>query len=322
MKRLSAALAAPTTRPWTTMLARSPGTKARPATGPSGPRALCRDGPRFPPGRWLAGAGYVVVRHLASGGMAEVYEARDLRRGRWCALKVLHARLVQRADFARRMQAEARALAASCHPNLVRFERAGTLGDGRPFIATELLVGRTLREELRRRGPVPLARALRWTGELLSGLEAVHRAGWVHCDVKLENAFLCEDGAIKLLDLGAAQSQKPAESRARSAIGTPRYMAPELCACLPVDGRTDVYAAGLLLCELVCGTSPLHDLGGDTERLLRAQWERYPPWPDEQYARRLPCALRPVVLRAVAKPPAARFASAADMARALREVSA
>ena len=256
---------------------------------------------RASPSSWdaaeaLAAEGYLVLRRLGSGGMGEVYEAETRAEGERLALKVLAARLKHRPELAARMTDEARALEQVHHPNVVGLRATGTLGDGRPFLAMELLHGRTLavaagaaagEQSLR---PCDVLRSVR---ALLRALEAVHRAGLVHCDVKPSNVLLCDDGRVKLIDFGAVEWRTRGEpARAvgggRPVLGTPRYMAPERRAGAPPSVRSDLYGVGLVLAELL-----------------------------ESTARCAAQSLLAVARRAAAPSPAARFASAHDMERAL-----
>ncbi len=239
--------------------------------------------------------------------MGEIYEVRD-GRGETAAMKVLSSNLQGRADLVGRMVDEAQALRLIDHPNVVRWRDAGVLDGGRPYVVTELLRGRTLRAHLRLCGPASPPRARRWIVALLLALDAVHQTELVHCDVKLDNVFLCIDGSIKLLDLGAAE--QASDHRAATSlppIGTPRYMAPEQLAGGGVDARTDIFAAGLMLAELLCGDRP-QSAGPDSDG-------RPPPDPlCPHFAEQAPDLLA-VISRATATEPDARYPSALAMAR-------
>jgi serine/threonine protein kinase len=239
--------------------------------------------------------------------MGEIYEVRD-RQGRLAAMKVLSSDLQGRNALVGRMLDEACALRLIHHPNLVRWLDAGVLTNGRPFLVTELLRGRTLRAHLGLFGAVSPPRAQRWTTHLLLALDAIHGVDLVHCDVKLDNVFLCVDGTIKLLDLGAAErANSRHEGASLPPIGTPRYMAPEQLAGGDVDARTDVFAAGLLLAELLCGGWPFGDRpGSDPGTQVAAGHPRI-----ARQARDLSA----VVARAAAPEPDARYPSALAMAR-------
>lgn len=223
----------------------------------------------------------VLTRRVDRGGTATIYEARLA--GRLVVCKLLAQQHDGHLELVRRMRDEGRLLAElgdGAWPHLVD---RGELPDGRPFLLMERLSGRSLGKHLRRFGAVAPGRARRWLRSVLAGLATLHAHGLVHCDLKPENLFLCHDGRLKLLDLGAVE----AAGRALAApMGTPPYMAPEQHAGGQVDARTDVFAAGWLAADL---------LGG-------GRW---------------PFGWRGIVERARAVDPADRFASAASLAAAL-----
>ncbi len=271
------------------------------------------------------GTPYRAVRALAEGGMGEIYEVVHETLRRPCAIKVLHERHRDRADLALRLRDEARAVAGLRHPGIVDVFDLGQLADGRPYFAMERLVGSDLRRVVRARGAVEVPRAIDLAVEALDALEAAHDAGIVHRDVKLENLFLCTGGALKLLDFGVAHLPgAPSAALGGGALGTPRTMAPEQ-APLPgaperpaVDARADLYAVGLALYELVTGCGPFDELGGDREGLRLAHALLDPPPPSMLAPQPIPWPVEAAILRALAKRPEDRFASANAMAEALR----
>jgi len=274
-------------------------------------------------GERLPGTPYVVQRLLGQGGMGEVYEVEHAQLGRRAALKVLHRNHRDRPDLAARLREEARLLARLRHPNLVEVFDLGVTADGRPYFAMPMLRGRDLREELRRARALPADAAISLAVQALDGLAAAHAAGLVHRDVKLENLFLEEDGALKVLDFGVAKIVDGGDlGRTDPGVspGTPRSMAPEQCAGERVDARADLYAVGLVLYELCTGQGPFDELLGNGHALRYAHCDRAPAAP----SRRSPYPLGPevdaVILRALAKAPEDRFQTAADMAAALRRL--
>jgi serine/threonine protein kinase len=240
------------------------------------------------------------------------------------AVKVLHWRHRGRADLAARLRAEARVLARLRHRNLVEVFDLGTTRDGRPWFAMPLLRGRDLREELARVGPLPVPFAASLVAQALDGLAAAHAAGLVHRDVKLENLFLETDGTVKVLDFGVATVAEGAcgPTDAGASPGTPRSMAPEQCAGGPVDARADLYAVGLVLYELATGCGPFDDVRGTDHALRYAHCTRQPLRPSALAPWDLPPAFDGIVLRALAKAPADRFQTTAEMAAALRRLRA
>ena len=275
-------------------------------------------------GEEIRGTPYVALRLIGQGGMGEVYEAEHRHLRRTCVLKVLHRCHRGRADLAARMRDEARSLAMLRHPNLVDVFDLGTTPDGRPFFVMELLRGRDLRAELLTRRVMEVRTALALIAQALEGLQFVHSAGIVHRDVKLENLFLCEDGALKLLDFGIAKVMGSAVGHTERgvAVGTPRSMAPEQCVLGQVDARADIYAAGLALFELIAGEGPFDELRGNAEALRFAHCARTPPPPSQLAPQPIDAAVDAVVLRAIAKSPADRFQSAREMSAALRALLA
>src|SRR6185295_15225844 len=180
-------------------------------------------------GEIIPGTPYVALKRLGRGGMGDVYEvAEGGRQGPRYALKLLHAALCHRADLTLRFQQEAMVAARVDHPSVVRVFALGEAADGRPYLVMELLRGRDLRAELVHEGPLPVARALDLAAQALDGLAAAHAAGVVHRDVKLENLFLGEDGALKVLDFGIAKvlHEDASLTLPGAVVGTLRSMAP------------------------------------------------------------------------------------------------
>jgi serine/threonine-protein kinase len=261
--------------------------------------------------------------------MAEVLEAQRAPGEAPVVVKLLHRHLAARRDLADRLRLEGEALACVSHPNVVAALDRGVTPEGRAYLVLERLHGRTLREEIALRGALPPEEAAEIVAQALDGLAAVHAAGVVHRDVKLENLFLCDAGsphgrAVKLLDLGLAKlvgPGRPAPLLAPTAedvtLGTPRFFSPEQAIGAPLDGRADVYAAGLVLYALLTGRVPFEHLT-DVAALLEAHATEDPPPPSRLLRAPLHPALEEVVLRALAKHPDDRFAGAAEFAAELR----
>lgn len=191
---------------------------------------------------------FELVREIGGGGFGVVYEARDLQLRRSVAFKVVRpGRLAAGADLLGR---EAEVIAQLSHPNLVTLFDVGRCEHG-PYLVLELLRGETL-EERRRRGVTPVPEAVRIATEIARGLAHAHAQGVVHRDLKPSNVFLCQDGQVKLLDFGMSH----AFGRRRVSGGTPAYMAPEQWRAAPEDERTDVYALGVMLFELLANELP------------------------------------------------------------------
>ena len=215
-------------------------------------------GSRLPPGTVLGDARYRIIGEAGHGGMAVVYIAEDLRLPRRVALKSLPIGASSDPARLERFRREAWAAARISHPSIATIYAFEEL-DGHPFIAYELVRGRTLRAALRD-GPLPPERARRVAIDIARGLAAAHEQGIVHRDLKPENVMLTDDGAVKVLDLGIAQIEPgdlPALTQEGSWIGTPAYMAPEQKTGGPVDARADIYSFGIVLMEMLTGHHPL-----------------------------------------------------------------
>src|SRR4051812_38461307 len=190
--------------------------------------------------------------------MAGVYEATDLRLERVCAVKVMHAGLGDDEEFAARFVREARSAARLDHPNVVAVFDQGNDG-GTVFLVMEYVAGHTLRDVIRKESPMPPVRALALVEPVLSALAHAHRAGLVHRDVKPENVLIADDGRVKVADFGLAKAVSADTQHTATGgvlIGTVSYLAPELVVDGRSDARADVYAAGVLLFELLTGSKP------------------------------------------------------------------
>ncbi len=208
-------------------------------------------------GRVLDGR-YRVGPRIARGGMATVYEATDLRLDRLCALKVMHSGLGDDDDFAARFVREARSAARLSHPNVVGVFDQGD-DDGTLFLAMEYIPGHTLRDLIRKEAPMSPAKALAVIDPVLSALAAAHAAGMIHRDVKPENVLLADDGRVKVADFGLARAISAETQHTATGgvlIGTVSYLSPELVVDGKADARSDVYAAGVVLYEMLTGRKP------------------------------------------------------------------
>ena len=204
---------------------------------------------------------YHVRSRIAHGGMATVYLATDTRLDREVALKVMHADLARDADFVGRFIGEAKSVAKLSHPNIVGVYDQGADGQYL-YLAMEYVPGRTLRELMRERGWLPWQEALAVIDPVLAGLAAAHQAGIVHRDVKPENVLITDDGRVKVVDFGLARaSAAVGNTRAGMIIGSVAYIAPEQVTGAASDERSDVYAAGIVLFEMLTGRQPFT---GDT----------------------------------------------------------
>lgn len=200
---------------------------------------------------------YRIERFLARGGMATVYEATDLRLDRVVALKVMHPHLAHDDAFVTRFQREAKSAARLTHGHVVGVFDQGFDGD-HAYLAMEYVPGRTLRDVLRDFGPLSPEQALVLLDPVLEALAAAHAAGFVHRDIKPENVLISDDGRVKVADFGLARAMETSEQSLTHGviIGTVAYLSPEQVERGEADGRSDIYAAGILLYEMITGTLP------------------------------------------------------------------
>ncbi len=268
---------------------------------------------------------YEVVSLLGAGGMGEVYRARDTELERDVAVKVLPEVAADDPERLERFAREARAVARLSHPNILEIFDVGH-DDGLQYVVTELLEGLTLREHLER-GRFPVRKAIAVIDAVARGLGAAHAHGVIHRDIKPENVLLTSDGRVKVLDFGVArlhpypprtQVSSDSELTAPQAIvGTAGYMAPEQIRGDPVDARSDVFALGCVLYELLTGRRAFH--GATPVDTMADILHADPPAP-ASLVPEIPTGIDRVVMRCLEKEPAERFESARDVAFALRAV--
>ena len=276
-------------------------------------------------------AGRYRLRHpIAKGGMAEVWEAGDDVLGRSVAVKVLLPELAADPTFVERFRREAIAAARLAHPNVVATFDTGVDGD-LAFIVMELVDGRSLSDVLVERGPLPAHEATTIAAQVAAALHYAHEAGIVHRDVKPANILMCPDGRVKVADFGIAKAALDGAfsgSATESAhdwdltgtgmvVGTAKYLSPEQFEGKPVDRRSDVYALGVVLYEMLCGRPPF---SGGSDMAIGIQHVDRKPLSPRQVRAGIPRPLEAVVLRAMAKSPADRYPTAAALQSALLSV--
>jgi eukaryotic-like serine/threonine-protein kinase len=276
---------------------------------------------------------YEITGRVGAGGMGEVLRARDTRIGRDVAIKVLPDEVAADPDRLRRFEQEARAAGTLNHPNLITIYDVGT-HDGSPYLVMELLEGETLREKLVDNGKsirLPIRKAMDYAQQLANGLAAAHAKGIIHRDLKPDNIFLTRDGRLKLLDFGLAKVKEPEPSddlasvtQARkttpgTVIGTVGYMAPEQVRGQETDQRTDIFAAGAILYEMVSGRRAFH--GGSSADTMSAILNQDPPEIDSSSGQHVSPIIDRVIRRCMEKESAQRFESARDLAFALEAVT-
>lgn len=268
-------------------------------------------------GRLLDGR-YSIQSKIARGGMATVYLATDRRLGREVALKIMHHHLVDDESFTSRFVREARSAARLSHPSVVQVYDQGSDAD-LLYLAMEYLPGRTLREVLVERGVLTPREALTVFEPILDALSAAHRAGIVHRDVKPENVILTDDGRVKVADFGLARGATASAATTGQLMGTVAYLPPELVTRGFADARSDVYAAGIMLFEMLTGCQPFT---GDVpiQVAYRHVHEQVPA--PSGLVPQLPVQLDDLVLAAAANDPQRRPGSAGELLTLVRQVHA
>ncbi len=275
---------------------------------------------------------YDIQSLIGAGGMGEVYRARDARLNRIVAIKVLPRSYSSDADRLQRFVQEARSAAALNHPNILSIFDIGE-EQGAPYIVSELLEGQTLRERIRS-GPLSSRKAIDYALQAARGLAAAHEKGIVHRDLKPENLFITNDDRVKILDFGLAKLTRPevdpdadaatvqVNTEPGQIMGTVGYMSPEQVRGKPADHRSDIFAFGSILYEMISGQ---HAFRGESAADTMSAILKEEPAELSETARNVPPALERIVRHCLEKNPALRFQSAGDLAfnlEALTESSA
>jgi serine/threonine-protein kinase len=266
----------------------------------------------------VIGERYRIIESLASGGMGVVYRAERVQLGRAVAVKFLHGVFAAHPEAMKRFDREAKLMSRLDHPHCVSVIDFGV--DGGPYIVMPFVDGRTLREALDDDGPMPVARAVEIAKQILAGLAHAHERGIVHRDIKPANVVLTRATGtgdhVRILDFGLARLVDADQSMTLALVGTPNYMSPEQASGGAVDERSDIYATGLLLFELLTGCRPFE--ADDAFAML--QQHRETPAPrlaDRSDGVAFPEWIERVVQRALAKQPAQRYQTPAEFAATL-----
>jgi beta-lactam-binding protein with PASTA domain len=251
---------------------------------------------------------YRIDAKLARGGMATVYRATDLRLDRVVALKVMHPHLATDPDFVQRFEREARSAARLHHPHVVGVFDQGTDGE-RVYLAMEFVEGRTLRDVMREYGPLTPEQALVIVDPILKALQAAHDAGFVHRDIKPENILIADDGRVKVADFGLARAFASSDASATTGVimGTVAYLAPEQVERGEADRRTDIYATGIVLFEMITNHVP-HEGESPIAVAFAHVHEDVPP--PSQVNPSVPAGIDELVVRATRRDANRRFADA------------
>ncbi len=277
-------------------------------------------------GREVAGQ-FRIVKRIGAGGMGAVYKAEQASMRRFVAIKILHPRYLSRKDLVSRFRREARAMSHLSHPNTARVFMYGQVEDGAWYFVMEYLEGKNLAQLVRSEGPMEPSRAAKVMVQVCGALDEAHTYGIIHRDLKPENIFLTSQGGItdypKVLDFGLAKvterEMNPNSlvlTREGMVFGTPEFMSPEQARGQTLDGRSDIYSLGTILYELVSGKLPF-----DAKQPIEfiQLHVKASPIPLSRRAPRVPEALERVVMKALAKNPNDRYASAREFANALEQ---
>ncbi len=265
---------------------------------------------------------YELCEVIGRGGMGEVYAANHVLTGEAVAVKLLNAASQREAHIIERFWREVEVTSRLQVPNVVRALGFGQTPDGSPFIAMELLRGQDLSAKLRQVQRLELAECVQLAGEVGAGIDAAHRAGVVHRDIKPQNLFRVEADGVrwKVLDFGVSKLAGSSNTLTRLAVvGTPGYMSPEQAESVDAGTRSDIFSLGAVLYRALTGRPPFS--GPDTPQILFQIVHRMPPRPT-LIVPSLPADVDAVLAIALAKDPGARFASASELAEALRAAAA
>ncbi len=286
------------------------------------------------PNAFIPGTKYRLIRPLGAGGIGKVYEVENDRMRTRHALKAVNRDLAHRVDVAWRLRDEARELGSFDNDHIVKATETGVTKDGRLYYVMELLHGRSLRDELRRRhaaleGPAPdlLPWALGIMLQALTAIDAAHARGLMHRDLKPDNLFVTHDGLVKLLDFGVAKCinddapARPYETEPGSFVGTLLYAPPECLSGRDFDARSDLYSLGIVLWEMLAGAHPFNGMHRH-QVVTNITFLGVPPLESKAVGTPFPAPLYALVRRATALDPAERFASAKAFGEAVLEVLA
>ncbi len=258
---------------------------------------------------------YQLLERIGTGGMADVYRARDLMLERTVAIKILHETYSNDKAFQDRFRQEARAAANLSHPNIVTVHDFGFDHD-QLFIVMEHIPGKDLKTILRQRGRYSVEEAIPLIVQACAGIGYAHRAGLVHCDIKPHNMIVTPDGRLKVTDFGIARALSTImpDERADVVWGSPQYFSPEQAVGEAPSPSSDVYSLGVVLYEVLTGALPF--TAPSSEELARMHLEEN-PIPPSEYVPDIPPALEEIVLKVLSKEPAARYRTADQLGRVL-----
>jgi len=258
---------------------------------------------------------YQLLQRVGSGGMAEVFRARDSMLERYVAIKVLRADYTENRSFQERFRQEARAAANLSHPNIVTVHDFG-LDRGQLFIVMEHVPGSDLKTLIKQRGRFTVEEAIPLIVQACAGIGYAHRAGLVHCDVKPHNMLVTPDKRLKVTDFGIARALATIHPGEHNDVvwGSPQYFSPEQAMGEPPSPASDVYSLGIVLYELLTGTLPFN--AATAQELARMHLDEY-PHPIREYLPDIPQPLEQIVEKVLSKEPSARYRTADQLGRVL-----
>jgi len=264
---------------------------------------------------------YTISSVIGFGGWSVVYRAYDTALNRWVAIKAMHQHLCVDQSKLLRFQREAQASSGLTHQNIAVVYDCGLMWAGRPYISMEFVEGESLAETVKAGESFDFDKSLTLFMQICNGLEAIHKAGLVHRDLKPSNIKVSDAGIVKVLDFGCAKwilQEQNLLTRSDESVGTPAYMSPEQCLGQPVDARSDIYALGCIMYEVITGKRPF-----SSDNLLECMRMHIKVLPPKfRVARpdlKIPDGLEAVVFKALAKDPNDRYASAEDLRKALAD---
>ena len=268
---------------------------------------------------------YIVKRELGRGGMGAVYLAEQPGLGREVAIKELVPSAAADPTALKRFLQEAQVMARFSHPNLVQLHDMEQIGAAN-YLVLEFVRGKSLRDWLNR-GDIPLPQVFAVMHGVLQALDYAHRHAIVHRDMKPENVLISDEGAVKVADFGIARltddSQAPGQTATKTGttVGTPQYMSPEQVASSKVDGRSDLYSAGIMFYELIVGQPPFTATEADGPFTLMAKHVQAPPKPPSVHRPGLDMRLEEVILKSLSKRPEERYQSGQEFDEAVSRVA-
>ena len=264
----------------------------------------------------ILGNRYKIIEQLGTGGMAEVYHARDLMLERSVAVKVLRSNYSSEPGFQERFRQEARAAANLSHPNIITVHDFGFDG-GQLFIVMEYIPGMTLKELIQTRGRFTPEEAIPLMVQACAGIGYAHRAGLVHCDVKPHNMLVTPDQRLKVADFGIARALAGIhpEEKAETVWGSPLYFSPEQAAGFPPTPASDVYSLGVTFYEMLTGQTPF--MANRAESLAQMHRE-LTPRPPGLFNPEIAPGLEQIIMKTLSKEPSARYRTADQLGRVLQ----